>query len=81
MTRKNALSSSQPSCYIVQWARVGHVSRGNLIAHGGVGKVSNYMLLLPHFTHRLQGVSVLYRLTLRIIYTSTYLPNLICVGF
>jgi hypothetical protein len=47
----------------------------------GVGKVSNYMLPLSHFTLLLQGVSVLYRSTLRIIYTSKYLPNLICVCF
>jgi hypothetical protein len=47
-------------------AGAGHVSHGNLIAQGGVGKVSNYMLPLSHFTLLLQGVSVLYRSTLRL---------------
>jgi hypothetical protein len=34
------------------------LARGNLIAQGGVGKVSNYMLPLPQFTLRLPGVRV-----------------------
>ena len=50
-------------------AGAGHVSHGNLIAQGGVDKVSNYMLPLSNFTLLLQVVSVLYRSTLRIIYT------------
>jgi hypothetical protein len=41
----------------------------------GEGKVSYYMLPLPHFTLRSQGVSVLCRSTLRITYSSKYLIN------
>jgi hypothetical protein len=58
-------SQALPSCWGKTLAGAGHVSHGNLIAQGGVGKVSNYMLPLSHFTLLLQGVSVLYRSTLR----------------
>jgi hypothetical protein len=53
-------SQALPSCWGKTLAGAGHVAHGNLIAQWGVGKVSNYMLPLPHFTLRLQGVSVLY---------------------
>jgi hypothetical protein len=43
------------------------------------GKVSYYMLPLRNFTLRSQGVSVLYRSTLRITYTSKYFLNFISV--
>ena len=52
-------SQALPSCGGKTLTGAGHLSRGNLIAQG-VGKVSNYMLPLPNFTLRLQGVSVLY---------------------
>ena len=51
-------SQALPSCGGKTLAGAGHVTRGNLIAQGGVGKVSNYMLPLPHFTLRLQVVRV-----------------------
>ena len=58
-------SQALPSCWGKTLAGAGHVSHGNLIAQGGVGKVSNYMFPLSYFTLLLQGVSVLYRSTLR----------------
>jgi hypothetical protein len=51
-------SQALPSCGGKTLAGAGHVTRGNLIAQGGEGKVSNYMLPLPHFILRLQGVRV-----------------------
>jgi hypothetical protein len=81
LTLPQPRSQALPSRWGKTLAGAGHVSHGNLIAQGGVGKVSNYMLPLSHFTLLLQGVSVLYRSSLRIIYTSKYLPNLICVCF
>jgi hypothetical protein len=68
-TKELATSFPGSSLLLRKEAGAGHVSHGNLIAQGVVGKVSNYMLPLSHFTLLLQGVSVLYRSTLRIIYT------------
>jgi hypothetical protein len=52
-------SQALPSCGGKALAGAGHVARGNLIAQGGVGKVSNDMLPLPQFT-LLSTESVLY---------------------
>ena len=81
LVRCQPRSQALPSCLRKDPGWGGHVSHGNLIAQGGVDKLSNYMLPLSNCTLLLQGVSVLYRSTLRIIYTSKYLPNLICVCF
>ena len=51
-------SQAPPSCGGKTLTGAGHMSHGNFIAQGGIGKVSIYMLPLPHFTLRLQGVSV-----------------------
>jgi hypothetical protein len=70
-------SQALPSCGGKTLAGAGHLSHRNLIAQGGVGKVSNYMLPLPHFTLRLQGVKVF--CTIIVIYRKppTISPGLI----
>jgi hypothetical protein len=62
-------------------AGAGHVTRGNLIAQGGEGKVSNYMLPLTHFTLRLQGVRVFCTINFENHIKIKYLLNLVPVCF
>ena len=57
----------------------GHVTPQKIGCPRGEGKVSYYMLPLPHFTLRSQRASVLYRSTFRITYSSKYLLNFISV--
>jgi hypothetical protein len=70
-----------PSCGGKTLAGVGHVARGHLIAQGGVAKVSNCMLPLPHFTLRLQGVRVFCTINFENHIKFKYLLNLVPVCF
>jgi hypothetical protein len=62
-------------------AVAGHVARGNFIAQGRVGKVSNYMLPLPYLILRLQGVRLFCTINFENHIKFKYLLNLVPVCF
>jgi hypothetical protein len=80
-TANQPRSHALPSCGGKTLAGAGHVTRGNLIASGEEGKVSNYMLPLPQFTLQLQGVRVLCTINFENHIKFKHLLNLVPVCF